>query len=309
MYNHKAVTNLSVMETYPFAVAQATRLVERLAFQINGAAHSPHAEAIHDLRVAIRRFAQALSACKACFPTRSVRKMRRRLKPIMRLAGEVRDTDVALQLIAAAGDSSLEAELRGRRKTAAKSLLASLRHWTARKSVSKWRSALESGIPPRELRQSKAEAFAHRELPRLAARFFREGARAAAPQASAGERHRFRLAAKKFRYTLELFAEFYGPAAAHWTAQVKGLQSLLGAMNDCRAVRDLVETLGGNPKVEASLKKRQRRKTLEFRRAWAAHFGVADAAKQWIEWLSRPPRKPVTRSSTAQARRYVALQA
>src|ERR1035441_2755299 len=110
---------------------------------------------------------------------------------------------------------------------------------------------------------------------------------AAIPQASAGERHRFRLAAKKFRYTLELFAEFYGPAAAHWTAQVKGLQSLLGAMNDCRAVRDLVETLGGNPKVEASLKKRQRRKTLEFRRAWAAHFGVADAAKQWIEWLSR----------------------
>src|ERR1017187_2418894 len=297
------------METYPFAVAQATRLVERLAFQINGAAHSPHAEAIHDLRVAIRRFAQALSACKACFPTRSVRKMRRRLKPIMRLAGEVRDTDVALQLIAAAGDSSLEAELRGRRKTAAKSLLASLRHWTARKSVSKWRSALESGIPPRELRQSKAEAFAHRELPRLAARFFREGARAAAPQASAGGRPRPPPAAQKIRYTLELFADFYSPAAAHWTAQVKELQALLGAINDCRSVRALVEALGGDPKIEASLKKRQHRKSLEFRRAWTDRFGAADAAKQWMQSLSHPPRKPVTRSSTSQARRDVALQA
>jgi CHAD domain-containing protein len=210
--------------------------------------HAPHAVAIHDLRIAIRRFSQVLSACKSCFPPRPVRKMRRRLKPIMTLAGEVRDTDVALQLVAAAGASSLEAKLRARRKTAAKTLLASLKHWTARKSVSKWRSALESGIPPRELRQSKAEALAHRELPRLAARFFREGARAAAPQASAGERHRFRLAAKRFRYTLELFAQFYGPAAAQWTAQVKELQSLLGAMNDCRAVRDLVDALGATQK-------------------------------------------------------------
>ena len=297
------------METYPFAVAQATRLLERLAFQINGAVHSPHAGAIHDLRVAIRRFSQVLSACKACFPSRSVRKMRRRLKLIMRLAGEVRDTDVALQLTAASGASSLEAKLRARRKTAAKSLLASLKHFAARKSVSKWRSALESGIPPRELGQSKAEAFAHRELPRLAARFFREGARAAAPQASAGERHRFRLAAKKFRYTLELFAEFYSPAAAHWTAQVKELQALLGAINDCRSVRALVEALGGDPKIEASLKKRQHRKSLEFRRAWTARFGAADAAKQWMQSLSHPPRKPVTRSSTSQARRDVALQA
>src|ERR1035441_6228769 len=176
------------METYSFAVAQATRLLERLAFQMNGAAHSPHAGAIHDLRVAMRRFSQVLSACKACFPARSVRKMRRRLKLIMTLAGEVRDTDVALQLIAAAGASSLEAKLRARRKTAAKTLVAALKHWTARKSVSKWRAALESGIPSRELRQSKAEAFAHRELPRLGARFFREGARAAAPEASAGGR-------------------------------------------------------------------------------------------------------------------------
>jgi triphosphatase len=297
------------METYPFAVAQATRLLERLAFQINGAVHSPHAGAIHDLRVAIRRFSQVLSACKACFPPRSVRKMRRRLKLIMRLAGEVRDTDVALQLTAASGASSLEAKLRARRKTAAKSLLASLKHFAARKSVSKWRSALESGIPPRELGQSKAEAFAHRELPRLAARFFREGARAAAPQASAGERHRFRLAAKKFRYTLELFAEFYSPAAAHWMAQVKELQALLGAINDCRSVRALVEALGGDPKIEASLKKRQHRKSLEFRRAWTARFGAADAAKQWMQSLSHPPRKPVARSSTSQARRDVALQA
>src|ERR1035441_4700005 len=86
--------------------------------------------------------------------------------------------------------------------------------------------------------------------------------------------------AKKFRYTLELFAEFYSPAAAHWITQVKELQSLLGAMDDCRSVRHLVDALGGNPKIEASLKKRQRRKSLEFRRAWTAHCGAPDCAKQ-----------------------------
>jgi len=297
------------METYPFAVAQATRLLERLAFQINGAVHSPHAVAIHDLRVAIRRFSQVLSACKTCFPARSVRKMRRRLKLIMALAGEVRDTDVALQLLGARGAGLLETKLRARRKIAAKSLLASLKHFAARRSVSKWRNALSSGIPPRELRQSRAEDIAHRELPRLAARFFRDGARAAAPEASAGERHRFRLAAKKFRYTLELFAEFYSPHAAGWIAQVKELQSLLGAMTDCRAVRDLVASLGGNPRIEASLKKRQHRKSLEFRRAWTHRFGAPGCARQWIQFLSHPPRKPVSRSSTSHHRRDVALPA
>lgn len=297
------------METYPFAVGQATRLLERLAFEINGAVHAPRADAVHDLRVAIRRFTQVLSACKACFPARPVRKMRRQLKLIMTLAGEVRDTDVALQLISAAGDRSLEAKLRARRKTAAKSLLSSLKNWMMRKSVSKWRRVLESGIPPREVRQGKAESFAHQELPRLAGRFFREGERAAAAGASAGERHRFRLAAKKFRYTLELFAQFYSPAAAHWTAQVKELQSLLGAINDCRSVRALVEALGGNPKIDASLKRRQRRKSLQFRRAWTEHFGADACAKQWMERLSHPPRKPITRSATSRAQRDVALQA
>jgi hypothetical protein len=40
-----------------------------------------------------------------------------------------------------------------------------------------------------------------------------------------------------------------------------------------------------------------------------AHFGAAGAAKQWMQSLSRPPRKPVARSSTSQTRRDVALQA
>jgi CHAD domain-containing protein len=231
------------------------------------------------------------------------------LKLVMTLAGEVRDMDVALHFVAAAGVRPLEARLHARRKQMVKTLVAVLKHWSARKSFSKWRNALESELPTPEFRRVKAEAFAHREMPRLAARFFREGARAASAGASVAERHRFRLAAKKFRYTLELFAGFYGPAALSWIAQVKELQSLLGAITDCRTVRALVDSLGGDPKLDASLKKRQRRKSLEFQRLWETRFGGGDAARQWIQALGHPPRKPVKRSATSHATPNVALQA
>jgi CHAD domain-containing protein len=297
------------MDTYPFAVSQATRLLERLAFQMNGAVHSPQPDSIHDLRVAVRRFTQVLAACKDCFPAKPARKMRKRLKVIMHLAGEVRDLDIALEFMTASDADGLEPKLRARRKAASKILVATLKHWTARKSVSKWRSALGSEVPAQKLRQLKAENLAHLELPRLAGRFFKEGIRAADPKASAEQRHHFRIAAKKFRYTLELFAEFYGPAAAGWIKQVKEMQTVLGAINDCRTVLELLASMGGDSKLEARLKKRQQRKSLEFRRAWEKNFGAAEEAKQWIAELGHTPRKPIARSATSQRQKDVALQA
>ena len=48
-----------------YAVLQTAILLRRLAFQVNRAAKSGEAEAIHDLRVAIRRFSRALRALRS----------------------------------------------------------------------------------------------------------------------------------------------------------------------------------------------------------------------------------------------------
>src|SRR5678815_1939319 len=86
-------------ETRKFAYDQAYRRLGRLAFQINQTVRSRDAEAVHDLRVAIRRFSQVLRVFKPCFRGKEVRKIRRELKQIMVLAGEVRNCDIALQLM------------------------------------------------------------------------------------------------------------------------------------------------------------------------------------------------------------------
>jgi len=281
------------MDTRTFAVTQTGRLLKRLAFQVNATIHQHGADAIHHLRVAIRRFSQAVAVFKPWFPQKESRKIRRRLKEILALAGAVRDCDIALAILAAHEETSLAVELRARRKRAERALIATLKQWVARTSVSKWRQALDTGDIPLPL-----EELAQRELRRLAKAFFRQGSCAAGAHADPGELHKLRIAAKKLRYTLELFPDLYGPAAEDWLERIRSLQSLLGSINDCRAVRSLVSSLGGDPKIEAALRRKQRRKTREFQRLWSEKF-AGSAAGQWIRSLRRPPRKPVARTASA----------
>jgi CHAD domain-containing protein len=285
------------MDYEAFFLPRTMRLLDRLAFQVNGVANSLTPDAVHDLRVAIRRFTQALTSGKPCFPSRTAKKIRRRTKALMSLAGAVRDCDIALKLVSrskAPDAATVEAKLHSRRADAQEILGAFLRQWTSEKCVSKWRRALEAGAVIAGAQPVTVEAVAHHQLPRLAEAFFREGDRGASRQASAEQLHRFRLAAKKFRYTLELFTEFYRPATAHWMEQLMATQTLLGGISDCAVTRRLVQDLGASAAIIVALKGRQKRKTQEFRKAWEEGLGAPRRRKQWVQALHHPPRKPMT---------------
>ena len=290
------------VETGQFAAHQVTKLLERLAFQISRAGHSHDAEAVHDLRVAIRRFTQALIVFDPCFAPREVKNIRRRLKVTMALAGEVRDCDIALKYLAelqSAEAATLREGFQDRRKEAHGALVAALKRWVLKKTSSKWRDGLAPVRDADGFRNQPIEDTARRWLRRIARGFFKCGNRAAGAKASSEDLHQCRIAAKKFRYTLELFAPFYGPAAHDWLEYVTGVQALLGRINDCRTVRTMVSQMGEGSGIEASLKKRQRRRIDEFRRLWAARSCSASTAKDWMHALRRPPRKPVERLSAA----------
>ena len=285
------------------APGQVTKLLERLAFQVSGTRHSHDPEAIHDLRVAIRRFTQSLTVFKPCFVGKELKKIRRCLSHIMDLAGEVRDCDIALEYVSelrSPETAALETAFSSRRRQAESALLASLRDWVMRGTSSKWRTALEPVEGAMNLPCYKVDTAAQSAVPKTGRDFFKSGNRAAGSESSAGELHHFRIAAKKFRYTLELFAPFYGPAARDWLDRITRLQSLLGRINDCRTVRRMVSGLDDDGRIEAALKKKQRRKTLEFRRLWADEFS-STAAKHWMRALERPPNKPAGRARIAQA--------
>ncbi|HXN49566.1 MAG TPA: CHAD domain-containing protein [Bryobacteraceae bacterium] len=128
-------------------VAQlAQNRLRRLAYAVGRTAKSADTEAVHDLRVAIRRLAQCLRVFEQFFPRDKTRKIRRALKEMVDRASEVRDRDVALALVASAKiapKSDLPRRLADDRRAAQLVLVTELKQWIRGNLSRKWRSALE----------------------------------------------------------------------------------------------------------------------------------------------------------------------
>jgi CHAD domain-containing protein len=274
-----------------FASRSIARLLERLAYQVSVTAHSPGAENIHDLRVAVRRFEQALVTFREALPSRDVKRIRRKLKNLMGHAGDVRDCDVAHKILAKCqepGASALKGRLADERKAKLPGLTAALRRWGARRTSSKWRAAL---LPV------AADGTFHHHLSKLARKFLAHGEAAAKSKTSSEALHAFRIEGKKFRYTLELLEPIYGALAQDWLEKLKPLQSALGDVHDSRMARTVAARFNAAPEVEAWLKARQRKKTREFRRLWDEVFGTSSDNRRLIAGLRQTPRKPMARST------------
>ncbi len=125
-----------------YARLEAGRLLDHLDQEAGRAARNANAEAVHDLRVSIRRFSECLRVFEEFFPARRIRK---RLKRIMNDAASVRDRDVVLKFLA---DAHVEAPKAARaverdRRSAEDALRARLTAWKKRSIADKWRSELE----------------------------------------------------------------------------------------------------------------------------------------------------------------------
>jgi CHAD domain-containing protein len=293
--------------TRRFAREQADRLLGRLAFQIGRAIKSHNAEAVHDLRVSVRRFVQALRVLKPCFRGKELRKIRRELKGIMAVAGEVRNHDIALKLLAKSKRperTGLQPKIQSRRRETERSLITLLKSWLERKSSLKWRGALERAAAQSGEGFGKAPTAqtARQMLPGMAQDFFERGDEAAGAKAHPRELHRFRLASKKFRYTLELFTPLCGTLLNPKLETIRRVQTLLGDINDFETVREMLGQYEGAETVIAWLKKRQRKRLVEFREYWATAFAPAEGRQSWIDFLKhlaaepRAARKPAARS-------------
>jgi CHAD domain-containing protein len=277
-----------------FASSSIAKLLERLAYQVGVTVHSPGMENIHDLRVAVRRFEQALILFRQGLPGKEVKRIRRKLKLLMSHAGDVRDCDVAIRMLAKCqvpGVAAVKEKLAEERKAELPGLTAALRRWSARRSSSKWRAAL--------LPVDARIGWQHQHLSKLARKFLAHGEEAAEPKTPAEALHEFRIEGKKFRYTLELLAPVSGATAPEWLEKLKPLQSALGDVHDSRMAREIAERFDAPGAVEDWLKKRQRKKTREFRRLWEESFAAAAENRRLAAGLRHTPRKPMGRSGRA----------
>jgi CHAD domain-containing protein len=280
--------------TASFASASIARQLERLAYQVGVTSHSPGTENIHDLRVAVRRFVQAMMTFREGLPGREVKRIRRKLKLMMDHAGAVRDRDVTLRILAKCpvpGAEAVRERLAEERKAELPALAAAMRRWSARRSSSKWRTAL---LPVNGHIVSPG-----RQLTKLTRKFLVHGEEAAQPKTSADALHAFRIEGKKLRYTLELLSPVSGAAAQEWLEKLKPLQSALGDVHDAEMARAIADRLDATSEVASWLKKRQRKKTRDFRRQWAENFGDSAENRRLVAGLRHTPRKPMGRSMTA----------
>ena len=143
----------------------------------------------------------------------------------------------------------------------------------------------------------------HRQLPTVATEYFHEGRIALAPGATWDVMHTFRLHTKRFRYTLELFREAYGPALDRRVELLKKLQTFLGDMNDCIVTSSMLVTVPGMEAVRESLSRKAELKADKLRAFWANVFDAPGQERLWAGYLGRyacrPPRQPRTRRLTA----------
>ena len=124
---------------------QTATLLRRLAYQVTQAAKSADADAIHDLRVAIRRLNRCLQVFAQFYPHRSRKKVRRKLGEMMDGAAEVRDRDIAAALLRASGvppDAAALTVLARERAHAADRLSGVLKHFKQDSLSRRWRGEL-----------------------------------------------------------------------------------------------------------------------------------------------------------------------
>lgn len=203
-------------------------------------------EGLHDLRTAVRRLRTTLETVEDAptFDRKRLHQLRQRLGRLARTLGRVRDLDVLrdhLERFASAHPSfaadlkPLYAELNARHAHARRALLDEL----DRPRTSRLLRQLDrlAAHPPMSVHHGAAAA--HPPL----VRHFAGGAiwrryeavlafETDLPGASPETLHALRIACKRLRYTLELFADGLGPDAAPLLEAVTAAQDDLGTLHD-----------------------------------------------------------------------------
>jgi triphosphatase len=257
-------------------VERATELLDRFGHVLNHATKHPNAGAIHDVRVSIRRLRQCLDVFAPLLGSRPSKKISKRVRRLLKAAGQVRNLDIAIDLLKkarVARTGALTAAIRKDRIKVEKEFEQSLEKLHDGGKVGKWRAKLTA--PSRR----RAGAAVHRNiLPAMTAAFFEAGERAADASADPDTLHKFRIKTKKFRYTLELFLPVYGPTLNARMRVLRNLQQRLGDINDYAASREVLKNyrVGHDAVVDEALERLERMaaaETKSFRRYFHRTFG------------------------------------
>jgi CHAD domain-containing protein len=275
------------------AAAAIERSLERFAAECARCLNQPGPDEVHDLRVSIRRLGQRLRVFGDWVPKKAARKIRRRIREVLGMAGEVRDCDIAAEL----GDhlplqlpDGFMETIASRRREAATRLSVELKRLVESDFAGRCRARLQLEITEPRNRDALAD-LARGRLPEMSAEFIVAGTDLARHPKSKRALHSFRISAKHFRYSLEPFTDCYGPALERRIAAVRKVQTVLGHLNDCVATRRMLKRLGVGRKALTPLRHEEKKRLAEFRELWPKLFGD-NAEKSWRRFLASAAAHP-----------------
>ena len=190
-------------------------------------------EHVHQLRVSTRRSIAALDLFREFLPSKKRRRLATQLKKIRNVAAKARDLDVLIcqQINNGPTDEALVKHLRKKREKAQNPILKTYaRAYTDGELQRLCEPLLKTLAHHNGKHQPDFRHWSQQKLPELISAFLR---RQPGDNADLGQLHRFRIAAKKFRYALDLLKLAF-PANAFPDAQadLKRLQNILGKIND-----------------------------------------------------------------------------
>jgi CHAD domain-containing protein len=217
--------------------------MERVVKELDSVREAPEPDAVHDLRVAIRRCRSVAAVMEEVDPDSAWKDMRKLGRKLFRQLGDLRDTQVLEDWTRALGPES--DALRERLLTSFATLEKELQQ-LALKAVEKFDQKSWKKLERKLQRRSRlvpldglaAECLALERL-EVAKEMHVRALRAEKPEAW----HALRIGVKRFRYTMEsLLPRRY----EEWGENLKRIQDLLGDVHDLDALSGKIAEAGGD---------------------------------------------------------------
>jgi CHAD domain-containing protein len=244
-----------------FAAQQLLPKLDAFSKEISGVRDGEDIEYLHRMRVASRRLRAAMPLFVTCFPPKKYEKWMHDIRQITRALGDARDTDVQiaslkkyrkklskLQAIQGTeknqGDelrreaiSYLLAKTRNNRTALQKDIVSALTGLENHRVVEGIQAAVKSftipaGKPGKKPSMAGISPVAASHITERLNDLLSHRPWVPYPDAVA-EHHAMRIAAKKLRYTMELYSPVYQRGLRKYITRITKLQEILGFLHDC----------------------------------------------------------------------------
>jgi len=224
-----------------FMLEQTQRLLDELP----GVQLGRDIEAIHRMRVASRRLATGLDVFRPCLPKKKFKAWRDEIRKVTYALGNARNLDIQIEQLTDLYGDTLEATY----KPGYNRLLLRLKQSRskAQKKVNKTAFKLKESQSLEEMivwfeKRRQTEPFTEPYPPAIQQKAYRSIAAALedflmhsdfiASDADSDKLHAMRIAGKRLRYTMEIFAPLYGGDLEPFIVAMKEIQDTLGAFHD-----------------------------------------------------------------------------